>query len=145
MEYYVVANKDKAEYMTYGPTFSWGLSEYRMTNTDLEHCHKFTSKTIAQSAIQNYVSNRMSGDLENYQILKIRIDIVIERENLQVYNKDFKFSYTTSQNEDQITKEEIAEMLKGRYGIERDFDYKFKMTRKHCRTHVVYVDIKFKD
>lgn len=145
MEYYVVANKDKTKYMIYGPTFSWGLSKYRMTNTDLEHCHKFTSKIIAQSAIQNYVSNRMSGDLEDYQILKIRIDIVVEKENLQAYNKSFKFSYTTSKNEDQITKEDIKLMLVYRYGIERDFDYKFKMAQKHCRTHVVYVNVKFKD
>ena len=145
MEYYVVANKDKTEYMIYKNAFTWGLSEFTMGKTDLEHCHKFTSKITAQSAIQNYVSKCFSGNLEDYQILKIRVDIVVERENLQVYNKDFKFSYTTSQSEDQITKEEIAKMLKGMYGIERDFDYKFKMTQKHCRTHVVYVDIKFKD
>ena len=141
MEWYVVANKDKTEFLFRKQN---SISTYlTMGKINVAEALKFSDIVWARKAIQDYTENRLSGNIEQYQILKIQVNIV--EEDIKPYEKKFSFQFTTSQNEEDITKEDIQSMLMFKFGIDKDFDYQLTMTNKRNRTHIAKVKVTFKE
>lgn len=141
MEWYVVANKDKTEFLYRRQgSFSNYLDMGKVVIAD---ALKFPSIEWARKCIQEYTENRINDNINQYQILKIQVSVI--EEDIKPYEKHLSFEYTTSQNEEDITKEDIKSMLMFKFGIDKDFDYQLTMTNKRNRTHTAKVKITFKD
>lgn len=142
MEYYVVANKDKTAFLTW---VSGSCSNYR----DFRECPitdaiVFDDIETARFYLADTIGNRLNGNINNYQIIRVRTEIV--KEGISPITNEFVMEYTTSQNEDEITREDIASMLNFKYGIvDKAFDYKLTLLNKRNRTHIAKVKITFKD
>ena len=141
MEWYVIANKDKTEYLYRRQgSFSNYLDMGKVVIAD---ALKFPNIEWARKCIQEYTENRINDNINQYQILKIQVSVI--EEDIKPYEKHFSFEYTTSQNEEDITKEDIKSMLMFKFGIDKDFDYQLTMTNKRNKTHIAKVKITFKD
>ncbi len=141
MEYYVVANKNETEFLFRRQN---SISTYlTMGKVDIADALKFSNLARARQCIQEYTENRLSGNIEQYQILKIQLNVV--EEDIKPYEKYLNFKFTTIQNEEDITKEDIQSMLMFKFGIDKDFDYQLTMTNKRNRTHIAKVKVTFKD
>lgn len=143
MEKYIIANKDKTRFLGWE---SCGFSNF-LDMQKKKNCEAYMLDDVeqARAVLYKWLENRGGEkDITNYKIVKIEINISEEYSPID-YSNPFKFSYTTSEcEEEKITKERVSSMLNFLFGIkETNFTYTAKLCDLRRRTHTAKVIVNF--
>ena len=143
MEFYIVADKHlNSNYLTFNQNGHY----YQMKECSMLKAEKFPDIEYARAILLDYLEPRnCDKNIEDFEILKINYELEHNSIAPIDYSELFKFSYTTSKSKNEISKEDIIEMLDFKYGIkDKDFDFTCSIKNPRSRTHEVFVKVNFK-
>ena len=143
MEFYIIADKRATNNYLY---FNRCGYYYQIQEVDILKAEKFPSIEYAREVLLDYLEPRnCDKNINDFEILKINYEIEHNSIAPIDYSELFKFSYTTSKSKNEISKEDIIEMLDFKYGIkDKDFDFTCSIKNPRSRNHEVFVKVNFK-